>query len=93
MILLHTNLCYDATRLTVLSHYIKLKIKAKLMCGARVQGRENPGGWEVVTRVVTRERLLFLSLGLVIEGGSLGENSSSCHLLVCAFFFMSIVCI
>lgn len=38
------NLCYDATRLTVLSHYIKLKIKAKLMCGARVQSRGNPWG-------------------------------------------------
>lgn len=46
-----------------------------------------------MTGVVTRERLPFLSLGLVTEGGSLGENSSSCHLLVCAFFFMSIICV
>lgn len=50
IIFLHTKLGYDERTLTLLSHHIKLKIKAKLMCGARDQGTDDPRGWGVVTR-------------------------------------------
>lgn len=50
MVFLYPKLYYGERKHTVLSHYMKLKTKAKLTCGARGQDREATlGGQGVVT--------------------------------------------
>lgn len=48
MLFLYTKLHYGEGRHTVSFRYIKLKIKAKLTCGARGQDGGNPWGQGVV---------------------------------------------